>query len=342
MRAGTRAKLDNYSYLNKVLTELQEKFLLKGGKALSESELQEAIGDGLPLHYYESADGKTLYGDKIITDVADDKRVEIVNEQANKFAENADTTVAIITDHPELYSAHDNVTVIDINAAQGGEWDYVILDADLSSHTNNNTLSLLKCIYTMSQRAVKGTVLLENPSGKTKWSSVIKVTNNDASDPTYNYERKPDATQLNEYKEWRLKALNEAGITNAKDLGDYVKSALNLSDTPAQPEPEASVSVPSNQGTVESPVIPPAPASEVTPNIGAAEGNVPISNEVPAAPINPNMESSSTMEPLPVGEGVVEVGAASYPPVVESTTNVPNMVPVAEGNVIGRYREFSN
>lgn len=168
MRAGTRAKLDNYSYLNKVLTELQEKFLLKGGKALNESELQEAIGNGLPLHYYESADGKVLYGDKILTDVADDKRVGTVVERANKFAENADATVAIITDHPELYSARDNIAVIDINAAQGGEWDYVILDADLSSHTNNNTLSLLKCLYTMSQRAVKGTVMLENPSNKTK------------------------------------------------------------------------------------------------------------------------------------------------------------------------------
>jgi len=84
-------------------------------------------------------------------------------------------TVAIITDdvakYENLKSTHPNLTIVDAYRAQGGEFDYVIVDHDFSA--NEATLfDKIKDLNTVLSRAKVGSIIINNNS-----LSGITITN---------------------------------------------------------------------------------------------------------------------------------------------------------------------
>lgn len=226
MRAGCAAKIENYCTTRQALMKIRTK--LDTSKDLSASNITSTtngvIGTGIIMRYYESEDGKVLYGDKVVN-VDEANRVSETVKYAQRF--NVDgQRVAIITDSVDKYvDKIDGVDIVDINEAQGGEWDYVILDADLRRRNEGNNYTLLKAIYTMSQRAIYGTVLLN--VNENQWTKEIPILGNSASNSSLNAMKPRNKEQEAEYRQWRLKGLSF--------LADEVPAPILTIDTQTPP-----------------------------------------------------------------------------------------------------------
>ena len=123
-------------------------------------EISKKIGYvSINFDYYENS-GSEFVGGKVVSDT------KHYVDEFTKLAKDGET-VAIITDNPNNYSdysgKYSNLTFIDANKVQGGEFDYVIIDK--SFNKDGATLyDKLKDLNTMVSRAKKGFVIKSDNS----------------------------------------------------------------------------------------------------------------------------------------------------------------------------------
>ncbi len=121
------------------------------------SFVSEDVKDiSLNLVYYEKP-GENFVGCKVI-------KSDIVNHYVNDFANfGSDKTIAIITDDESKYksivSTHSNIELINADAVQGGEFDYVIVDKHFDSDIMYN---MVLDFNTMLSRAKQGVVIVDD------------------------------------------------------------------------------------------------------------------------------------------------------------------------------------
>jgi hypothetical protein len=117
---------------------------------------QFAIDSGKFIGYTD-VNGK-IYGDIAISD---NEIVNTIYKLKNIQIDGNPARIAIITDDESKYAGHadgDQVVIQTPKKAQGGQWDYVIVDADMQFNLGSNDLfGSLKEFYTIMTRAKHGT-----------------------------------------------------------------------------------------------------------------------------------------------------------------------------------------
>lgn len=123
------------------------------------------------LRYYETS-GKTFVGEKFIEekDITTyiDEFIDLSRKlrSENENDEDKKPKVLLITDNPEKYqvASAKGLTVLTSEKAQGGEYDFVIIDKDLSK--SGSKWDQLKDFYTCISRSKHGSVIVGNKKFK--------------------------------------------------------------------------------------------------------------------------------------------------------------------------------
>ena len=169
----------------------------------------------ISLPNYESGSG--FYGGKVITNDVSDWIQKFKN-----FASSLDTKqprIGIITDSDKYDSyKSEDVTIIRPNEVQGQEFDYVIIDIDLSNDIYKDLYVRLKSLNTWFGRAKRGFVINDDPRLKER---NFNITN---ESPNVNASQSIDA------KRDRLEQLEKY-----KDIVDQIYADVNTSKA-SEPE----------------------------------------------------------------------------------------------------------
>ena len=169
MRAAYIGKQANGYLFNSYINEGVAN--LKRDPMLATEDIIPSIKEvNISLQYTEDENG--LYGDRIIT--SDDVKTYIT--KFDKLdSSSKKPRVVIITDDEDKYSAlaSDNIAIYKPNEVQGREFDYAVVDVDLSKPMYKPFFSRIKAINTWLSRARKGAVMVEKPEIK---ESNFKIT----------------------------------------------------------------------------------------------------------------------------------------------------------------------
>ena len=213
---------------------------------LTYDEISKKIGYvSINFDYYEDP-GSEFVGGKIVSETK-----HYVDEFV-KLAKDSET-VAIITDNPNNYSDYSgkyaNLTIIDANKVQGGEFDYVIIDKSFDK--DDATLyDKLKDLNTMVSRAKQGFVIKSDNS--------LSELNIKASQRDHSVASEPTAITASKDRiiEWRnivdslIKSSkpetpttptsssssgSSAGSTGGSESGSSSGSGSSLGGTPVKP-----------------------------------------------------------------------------------------------------------
>lgn len=248
LRVANEAKLVNYVNVNTILQQITRDYARN--PHWHTSDLDSKVPSSVSLVYYESPDKQTLYGEKIVKEVDDvysaiDRFKELVKGDTNQ--------IAIVTDSTEKYNtkyakdiANNVIKVISTSSAQGGEFKYVIVDKDFAEDNKiNNSVSkfsILRDLYTLSQRSSVATVILDR-----NLTDNIKIKDN-ASNALYNQMfQGVDDKQVTKFKEWtlrKLSKLNRGENQNNALLKNMLEDASmkrdKLAEEAKRPDPAAS------------------------------------------------------------------------------------------------------
>lgn len=191
LRPNVIAKYDNYVIFNSLLESVLDKYADNPDADISylNTETSAITKQQTLTKYFE--DNITFVGEKIITNNND------VFDYINKF-KSISTSIAIITDNPEKYTAVEDVAILRPDEAQGNEFDFVIVDKQLD---RNNPFLLLRDIYTLTQRSTYGTIVLDP-------DSIIKNTLNVESiyDELSNANISLDENFIKDFQQWRTRS----------------------------------------------------------------------------------------------------------------------------------------
>ena len=154
IRTENIAQFNNMDALNEKV-DRGFRFYLENRDANAEI-LSEKVGtDPVELGYSEGND--FFVGTKIIGNITDAKAY------VNKFKKFAgDKTILIISDHKDDYKdlqGDKQILVLDAHAAQGGEFDYVVVDKNFKGYKYNQ----FRDINTILSRAKIGSVIVNKP-----------------------------------------------------------------------------------------------------------------------------------------------------------------------------------
>ena len=167
----------------------------------------------ISLPNYESGSG--FYGGKVITNNVSDWIQKFKN-----FASSLDTKqprIGIITDSDKYDSyKSEDVTIIRPNEVQGQEFDYVIIDIDLSNDVYKDLYVRLKSLNTWFGRAKRGFVINDDPRLKER---NFNITN---ESPNVNASQSIDAKrdrleQLEKYKDTVDQIYADVNVTKASE-----------------------------------------------------------------------------------------------------------------------------
>lgn len=226
MRAQTIANVVNAEVLDlaltNVLNQVQEDptITLDKRNSIAKEVLSEK-----KLYYYKDTNTGELSGAMNTT-----TQEQLLSELDN--LKNLDGEILIVADKEKLGSyakyASDKVKVIPYERRAGVEADYVLVDVDFKKHNSRNgnisTYLLARDIYTLTQRARKGTVL--NTSG-------IESEFVFESDSSKAQKVAVTKDQIKDFTEWRMQSLD-----NVKSDPNALSSAITESGLfRATPEP---------------------------------------------------------------------------------------------------------
>lgn len=203
MRPSNVGKYDNTINLSVALESINDKY--SENPTWGISELDDAAKEQLSkapivLKYFE--DNATFYGDKIISG-----DITPYIEKFKKLSESGQK-VAIITDNDEKYTAF-GLPVIHPNKVQGREFDYVIVDINLSLLGEYDKL---RSFYTFTQRSRKGTIIVNNGGIPPSISSLMDIT------ASYNISIEPDS--IVEFKKWKLENIYTGNDVEIQDINN--------------------------------------------------------------------------------------------------------------------------
>lgn len=189
LRPSVVGKFDNAMMMDAMLSEINAKATdadarsLGDYDAITNTELIE-----LNLKSYENPETGEVFGEKFITGTEEE-----VNMYLKRFAKLG--SVAYITDKD--VTVPDGVENIKAHAAQGGEWDYVVIDKNWNL---NSKYDSLRDLYTLTQRSTKGTIIVDK--GVVKALNIVKNSTATAAEPM-----ELNSQDLAEFVEWKKNAL---------------------------------------------------------------------------------------------------------------------------------------
>lgn len=214
MRPSNVGKYDNTINLSVALESVNDKY--SENPTWGISELDDAAKEQLSkapivLKYFE--DNTTFFGDKIVSGD--------ITSYIEKFKklEESEQKVAIITDNTDKYTAF-GLPVIHPNKVQGREFDYVIVDINLSLLGEYDKL---RSFYTFTQRSRKGTIIVNNGGIPPSISSMMDIT------ASYNISIESDS--IVEFKKWKLENIYTGNDVEIRDINnDDSSSDQDLED----------------------------------------------------------------------------------------------------------------
>lgn len=178
-----------------------------------------------PLIGWQDSDGR-IYGDVS----SDFNNIASTIEQLKnlKIGEN-EASVAIISDNPEKYASYQskNVSVKSPMDAQGGEWDFVIIDATIDLIQDNvHTFNNFKKFYTLMTRARHGSIWNGDKVSALRFEKDISAKTSIGADMKLN------SIGRDKYISWRKKLFSLLGATNPNTSAEGNPGSPS---TPTQP-----------------------------------------------------------------------------------------------------------
>lgn len=280
LRPSTVGKFDNALLLDSNLSEINRQAVDQDAVTIQTyNTITNSVVDKIEFKYFENDETGELFGERIIEGTDNQ-----VNEYLTRLSKLG--TVAYITD--KSVALPDGVEKIDASKAQGGEWDYVVIDKKWATDSKYDTL---RDLYTLTQRSTKGTVIVNNGL-----KSVLPVSSK--QDVTAAEPMSLNPTDLQEFINWKKNSLggyvmdmdfiddfNNAYVEpDDKDDKDDEDDDPTPTDPDPEPEPEGIVSIVS--------VTPPLSPSGSTPKVGSSSNSM----------ANPE-EQRSAGNPLPIDTG---------------------------------------
>lgn len=208
MRPSNVGKYDNTINLSVTLENVNDKYSENPTWGISELDgaAKEQLSKApIVLKYFE--DNTTFFGDKIVSG-----DITSYIEKFKKLEESGQK-VAIITDNTDKYTAF-GLPVIHPNKVQGREFDYVIVDINLSLLGEYDKL---RSFYTFTQRSRKGTIIVNNGGIPPSISSMMDIT------ASYNISIEPNS--IVEFKKWKLENIYTGNDIEIQDINNNDSSS---------------------------------------------------------------------------------------------------------------------
>lgn len=242
MRPSNVGKYDNTVSLSVALEHINDQYSLNPN--WDDSQIDEYTTKYLPsapivLKYFE--DNVTFYGDRIVSGD--------ISQYIEKFKilKAAGNSIVVITDDTSGKYLDTGFEIIHPNKVQGREFDYVIVDVDL---TRLDLYNKLRSFYTYTQRSTKGTIIVNNGGIPPYISSIADIT------ASYNISIEPKS--IEEFKKWKLDNIytgNDIVIEELKENEDnpepQIEEPLNQpnADIDSENAPEEPITVVENDQT---------------------------------------------------------------------------------------------
>jgi len=198
MRVNYRGKRNNGQKLNFEVNKYVAKF--KSNPLMTTDQIIDS-GDvvDIALEYHDT--GKGFFGDKV---VEQGDAIEYVKkfDEYSKDSKRKKPNVAIITDNESKYSAlkSDNVEIYRPDDVQGREFDYAVIDVDMSKPLYSAKFTRLKGVNTWLSRARNGAVIVNKPEIS---ASGFKFTSYDAPSAAASVDPINDRPEeINKYKDF--------------------------------------------------------------------------------------------------------------------------------------------
>lgn len=214
LRAGNEAKFQNASILDEKLSRVIAQSHTKSELREFDEAFNSENTDGFRMGYYNAPDGSAFVGELFIQN---DSEASVF---LRRFANEPGATVAYITDKENFELPPDiaamridgeaKVKVIRADQAQGGEFDYVIVD---KKWTDSSTFNTARDLYTLTQRSIKGTVIVNRGITDT-----LKIEN--YSDQNLVINSAPDDGVIQEFADWKL----QVGLGNISVVSSHFSS----------------------------------------------------------------------------------------------------------------------
>ena len=186
MRAQRIAKVDNADLMGRKLDSIIHKAQTNPSVNLEERDKEISK---FKLFYATGENGE-VYGDMTVQD----KKALLDKLEAFK---KLDGTIAIITDRVGEYASFavpGKVEIVDYKNRAGGEWDYVLVDADLDKYSRDHKYLLARDLYTLTQRSTTATIIKETPK--------LKEIATFEKDQTKSQEIKIDNSEIKSFTDW--------------------------------------------------------------------------------------------------------------------------------------------
>ena len=303
LRPSTVGKFDNALLLDSNLSEINRQAVDQDAVTIQTyNTITNSVVDKIEFKYFENDETGELFGERIIEGTDNQ-----VNEYLTKLSKLG--TVAYITD--KNVALPDGVEKIDASKAQGGEWDYVVIDKKWATDSKYDTL---RDLYTLTQRSTKGTVIVNNGL-----KSVLPVSSK--QDATAAEPMSLNPTDLQEFINWKKDSLG--GYVMDMDFIDdfnnaYVEPEDKDNDPKPEPEPEPTPTpTPEPEGIVSIvSVTPPPSPSGSTSNVGSGSN-----------PMSDPEEQRSSGNPLPTETGENPGENPDVPPTTPPISGPPQSRP---------------
>lgn len=221
IRAGSIAKAENYSLLNRILTKCYDYYYQNPDKNVSEisSYLNDILkSEDIILKYFNDGDSFSG-GEKIVSESEIDKELNIISSKTDDYI--------IVGDATSKYKNHPKFVLR--SNVQGSEADYVILDFEWKKDSIGNDRGIFPILielYALTQRSRKGTII-RNDEG------LNRLNVYDKNDPLSSTPLVMSNNQIKKSRENRINSLNSMNIEDV-ELIDFYKD----SDDQYQEEPE--------------------------------------------------------------------------------------------------------
>lgn len=341
LRPSTVGKFDNAIQLDIALSEINRQAAEVDAKTIGDyDKIANDILDVVEFKYYEDKDTGEFYGERIVDDSE-----ELVGIYLNQFAKLAPGRVAYITD--KNVSVPKGVEKVTLDKAQGGEWDYVIIDKKWNT---DSKYDVLRDVYTLTQRSTKGTIIVNN--GLKFALSVTSTSNPTAAEPM-----SLDSKDLKEFVQWKKNSLGgytmdmnfiddfKNAYREDEDEGDEGNNNKDDEGDEGEPDPEEG-----DDGKIEVQIVSVTPPDPTT-NQSQVPGTVNEAKSDSSGSINSSDEELlpwETTPPLvnpdssPTPEPEVKQEEISGPPAQQqkSGTKKPKLIP--ENHVITNEVEYFN
>ena len=280
LRPNYLGKFENGNIFDKTLSSINQEAAINGYNNLSEYDKlanTQLASVEMTMKYHEDEQGN-LYGEKFISK---DQLTFYINRLKGLVKD--PKKIAFITSDDVTI---DGVTVIKPENAQGGEWEYVIIDKKWSSSRYDK----LRDLYTLTQRSTKGTVIVDN--GISNDLNIKKVSTSTAAE-----RMELNKDDKKEFMGWKINSIPTSVITT-EFIKAFDKETIGIPPSPSTPSP----------ASVTPPVTPSnSTSSSVTPPVTAVSNpTVPTTPTVPSvappatpAVVNPKAGiEKKEMEPL--------------------------------------------